>query len=65
MVVVQEPPRKPLCLDSDLGNGHHLPDYAPHGRSERIQDIRRGTVLLDDRAVQERVDAKMRGARTD
>ena len=65
MVAVEEQPRKPLCLDSNLGNGQHLPQYAPHGRPERIQDIRRGTVLPDDRAVQKRVDAKMRGPRTD
>ena len=65
MVAVEEQPRKPLCLDSDLGNGHHLPKYAFHARSERKQHIRRGTVLPDDRAVQKRVDAKMRGAWTD
>ena len=65
MVAVEEQPRKPLCLHSDLGNGQHLPEYALHARSERIQDIRRGTVLPDDRAVQKRVDAKMRWARTD
>jgi hypothetical protein len=60
MVAVEEQPRKPLCLDSDLGNGQHLPEYALHARPERIQDIRCGTVLPDDRAVQKRVDAKMR-----
>ena len=65
MVAFEEQPRKPLCLDSDLGNGQHLPEYALHTRPERIQDIRRGTVLPDDRAVQKRVDAKIRGTRTD
>src|SRR5215510_12884683 len=65
MVTVEEQRRKPLCLDSDLGDGHHLPEYALHARSERVQHIRRGTVLPDDRAVQKRVHAKMRGARTD
>ena len=65
MVAFEEQPRKPLCLDSDLGNGDHLPEYAFHARSERKQHIRRGTVLPDDRAVQKRVDAKMRGALTD
>jgi hypothetical protein len=42
MVAFEEQPRKAFCLDSDLGNGQHLPEYALHARPERIQDIRRG-----------------------
>ena len=38
MVAVEEQPRKPLCLDSDLGNCEHLPQDALHAPILRIID---------------------------
>lgn len=37
MYTFEEQLRKPLRLDSDLGNGQHLREHALLGRSERIR----------------------------
>jgi hypothetical protein len=59
MVAFEEQPRKAFCLDSDLGNGQHLPEYAPSCSTRAYTGhptrVRQALSTPDRRAITPRV----------